>query len=152
MHSARNRRMKELVLKEKFAGLRCKGGLGTAQRFSGYMPVPDVPFPRVNDSKQMQRNYLFLQVYGVGDVDFICWCLGNCNPFALAVEMRDSRRKYQVPGGGGQCINNSSILNDKCETFAWPMSLVRIHNDGHESLGSDHLFAIVFAERAQFPA
>jgi hypothetical protein len=28
------------------------------------VPVPDVPFPRVNDSKLMQRNYLFLQVYG----------------------------------------------------------------------------------------
>jgi hypothetical protein len=51
-----------------------------------------------------------------------------------------------------KCINKSSILNDECETLAWPMSLVRIHNDGHESLGSDHLFTIIFAERAQFPA
>jgi hypothetical protein len=51
-----------------------------------------------------------------------------------------------------KCINKSSILNDECETLAWPMGLVRIHNDGHESLGSDHLFAIFFAKRAQFPA
>jgi hypothetical protein len=81
-------------------------------------------------------------------VGVIWWCFGNCSPFALAVGMRDSpteNLRFQLVVA--QYINDSSILNDECETPAWPMSLVRIHNDGHESLGSNHLFALVSAER-----
>jgi hypothetical protein len=63
MHSAHNRRMKELVLKEKLLVYDVKEGWGPLCDFLDVL-VPDVPFPRVNDSKQMQRNYLFLQVYG----------------------------------------------------------------------------------------
>jgi hypothetical protein len=63
MHSAHNRRMKELVPKEKLLVYDVKEGWGPLCDFLD-VPVPDVPFPRVNDSKQMQRNYLFLQVYG----------------------------------------------------------------------------------------
>ena len=57
MRSAHNRRMKELM-PEKLLVYDVKEGWGPLCNFL------DVPFPRVNDSKQMQRNYLFLQVYG----------------------------------------------------------------------------------------
>jgi hypothetical protein len=63
MHSAHNKRMKELVPKEKLLVYDVREGWGPLCDFLD-VPVPGVPFPRVNDSAQMQRNYLFLQVYG----------------------------------------------------------------------------------------
>jgi len=50
MHSAHNRRMKELVLKGKLLVYDVKEGWGPFCDFLD-VPVPDVPFPRVNDSK-----------------------------------------------------------------------------------------------------
>jgi hypothetical protein len=63
MHSAHNRRMKELVPKEKLLVYDVKQGWAPLCAFLN-VPVPEAPFPRVNDSKQMQRNYVFLQAYG----------------------------------------------------------------------------------------
>jgi hypothetical protein len=50
MHSAHNRRMKGLVLKGKLLVYDVKEGWGPLCDFLD-VPVPDVPFPRVNDSK-----------------------------------------------------------------------------------------------------
>jgi hypothetical protein len=63
MHSAHNGRMKELVPKEQLLVYDVKEGWGPLCAFLD-VPVPDVPFPRVNDSKEMGRIYLFMQVYG----------------------------------------------------------------------------------------
>lgn len=63
MHSAHNKRMKELVPMEKLLVYDVREGWEPLCTFLD-VPVPDVPFPRVNDSKQMQRIYLFLHVYG----------------------------------------------------------------------------------------
>jgi hypothetical protein len=63
MHSMNNMRMKELVPKKKLLVYDVKEGWRPLCAFLD-VPAPDVPFPRVNDSKRMQRIYLFLQVYG----------------------------------------------------------------------------------------
>ena len=63
MHSVHNARMKEQLPKEKLLVYDVKEGWGPLCAFLD-VPVPEIPFPRVNDAKQMQRIYLFLHVYG----------------------------------------------------------------------------------------
>lgn len=63
MHAMHNMRMKQLVPCKKMLVYDVKEGWAPICSFLG-VSAPDVPFPRVNDSAQMQRVYLFVQVYG----------------------------------------------------------------------------------------
>ena len=63
MHSLHNARMKALVPKERLLVYDVKEGWEPLCTLLN-VPVPDVPFPRVNDAMQMQRIYLYLHIYG----------------------------------------------------------------------------------------